>query len=320
MGQLADSYKLSVADRRAVDSYLDAIMKAQLNFAEILRQLKREDLQRICDELGLDRGGRECEVLVGRILGEAPPSKMTWRDAVLTVLREKREPTHYGDLADEILSRGLVESETATPANTVYTTCVIEMRREKPEIMRVGRGLFSLVGVATNTPDAPVESWIQSLGVLWRRDWVRWTSNPKLRGSAPNGVKAIDFSDQRGVYILYDGARPVYAGRVTDRPLGKRLGEHVNDRLGARWDRFSWFGLRPVTEDGDLGPVPSTNCSSETFIGDLEAVLIEALEPPLNRRRGDDFEAKEYRQIQDEEERRQKLREAMEKVLQREPD
>ena len=57
--------------------------------------------------------------------------------------------------------------------------------------------------------------------------------------------------------------------------------EHTVDRLGARWDRLSWFGLRRVTEDGKLADLPVAACTSDTFIGDLEAGLIEALEPPL---------------------------------------
>jgi hypothetical protein len=319
LGELTNRNDLMVQDRRSVDSHIEALMKARLDFAELLRLLKREELQRICDELELDRGGRECEVLIARILGTSGNEKMTWRDAILTVLRERNEPVHYSDIADEILSRKLVHSDTATPARTVYSTCINEMKSERSEIARVGRGLFSasdrVASSSEGSENESAESWIQALGVLWRRNWVRWSSNPRLLGVAPNGDKHIDFGDQRGVYVLYDSARPVYVGRVIDRPLGKRLGEHVTDRLGARWDRFSWFGLRSVTDDGDLAPTPSATCSSETFISDLEAILIEMLEPPLNRRRGDDLEAKEYRQVPDEKEQMERLREVMEKAM-----
>jgi hypothetical protein len=319
LGELANRYDLMVEDRRSVDSHVEALMKARLDFAELLRLLRREELQRICDELELDRGGRECEILISRILGSSGSQKMTWRDAILTVLRESNEPVHYTNIADEILARKLVDSDTATPARTVYTTCLVEMKSDRPEIVRVGRGLFSAIGgvaqLAEGSETESSESWIQALGVLWRRDWVRWTSNPRLLGVAPNGDKNIDFGDQRGVYVLYDSARPVYVGRAIDRPLGKRLGEHVTDRLGARWDRFSWFGIRSVTDAGELAPTPSANFRSGTFISDLEAILIEVLEPPLNRRRGDDLEAKEYRQVQDDREHMERLREVMEKAM-----
>ena len=88
----------------------------------------------------------------------------------------------------------------------------------------------------------------------------------------------------------------VYVGRSIDRPLGKRLFEHTVDRLGSRWNRFSWFGLLDVTNEGGLRDVP-LKASLAVLVATLEALLIEALEPPQNRKRGDDFSAIEY--IQD---------------------
>ena len=74
-----------------------------------------------------------------------------------------------------------------------------------------------------------------------------------------------------------------YVGRSTDRPLGKRLYEHTLDRLSARWDRFSWFGLLPVAESGKLGLLTGAFMAAK-LIPALEAVLIEALEPRQNRK------------------------------------
>lgn len=51
-----------------------------------------------------------------------------------------------------------------------------------------------------------------------------------------------------------------------------------------------------VSPDGTLREVP-TGSTIAALIGTLEALLIEALEPPQNRKRGDDFTAIEY--IQD---------------------
>lgn len=66
---LCDRYELDVQDRRANDSYIAALIRARrLDFAEVLGQLKREELQAICDALDLFRGGRAKEVLVERIL------------------------------------------------------------------------------------------------------------------------------------------------------------------------------------------------------------------------------------------------------------
>jgi hypothetical protein len=78
--------------------------------------------------------------------------------------------------------------------------------------------------------------------------------------------------------------------------MGKRLYEHTIDRLGSRWNRFSWFGLLNVTDEGGLVEAP-IKVTLPSLIATLEALLIEALEPPQNRKRGDDFSVMEY--IQD---------------------
>lgn len=72
--------------------------------------------------------------------------------------------------------------------------------------------------------------------------------------------------------------------------------EHTIDRIGSRWNRFSWFGLLNVTNEGKLVEV-LPKVALPSLIATLEALLIEALEPPQNRKRGDDFSVMEY--IQD---------------------
>jgi hypothetical protein len=65
-----------------------------------------------------------------------------------------------------------------------------------------------------------------------------------------------------------------------------------------RWDRFSWFGLRGVGEKGEL-TAGSTTWNQSVVIDTMEALLIESLEPPLNRKRGDNFSGSEYLQVAD---------------------
>ena len=132
--------------------------------------------------------------------------------------------------------------------------------------------------------------------MYWQRDLVVWRNDPKMYGKQQALSKPVDFGKQKGIYILYDHHTVVYVGRSIDRPLGKRIYEHTIDRLGSRWNRFSWFGLLDVTQEGNLRET-ALNTSLASLVGTLEALLIEALEPPQNRRRGDDFSAIEY--IQD---------------------
>ncbi len=136
---------------------------------------------------------------------------------------------------------------------------------------------------------------ISSFGMFWRKDAIEWTATPKLLGMQQIGATPVDFYRQLGIYLLYDGREVIYVGRTTDRPLGRRLYEHTVDRMSARWDRFSWFGLLPVSDTGQIGCLPETY-SAAKLIPALEAILIEALEPRQNRKRGDDLAAVEYLQ------------------------
>ncbi|ODA67993.1 hypothetical protein A7A08_01162 [Methyloligella halotolerans] len=130
------------------------------------------------------------------------------------------------------------------------------------------------------------------------RERVDWkASNPKLLGKQQAGASDVDFSSQVGVYLLHDGVRVIYVGRASDA-LGARLRAHTSDRLEGRWDRFSWFGLRAVDESGRLVS-SDASWNPSVVLDTMEALLIESLEPPLNRKRGDNFSGLEYLQVTD---------------------
>ena len=242
----------------------------------------------------------------------------SWKEAIKKVLEESSMPLHYTEISEQILTRGYYETDGATPAATVNAqlTSSIKHDGEKSPFMRVGKGMFALKNsptVATVPVPAPIskqkkvetlaeadvelsDSIIHSFGMYWQRDLVVWRNDPKMFGKQQALSKPVDFGKQKGIYILYDQHTVVYVGRSIDRPLGKRLFEHTVDRLGSRWNRFSWFGLLDVTQEGSLRET-ALNTSLAALVATLEALLIEALEPPQNRKRGDDFSAIEY--IQD---------------------
>jgi hypothetical protein len=238
----------------------------------------------------------------------------SWKEAIKKVLEESEKPLHYTEISEQILSRGYYQTDGATPAATVNSqlTTSIKHDGEKSPFMPVGKGIFTLKKSAPLSPvpvakqnksetlaDLDVEtsdSIINSFGMYWQRDLVVWRTDPKMYGKQQALAKPVDFGKQKGIYILYDQHTVVYVGRSIDRPLGKRLFEHTVDRLGSRWNRFSWFGLLDVTQEGNLRET-SLNTSLASLVATLEALLIEALEPPQNRKRGDDFSAIEY--IQD---------------------
>jgi hypothetical protein len=174
--------------------------------------------------------------------------------------------------------------------------------------LRVGRGVYALkvtaekkaqeeISAGTTDTVAEEAGALRAFGMFWRRDLVHWPGKPQLLGRQGAGALNVNFAGQIGVYLLHDRERVIYVGRASDT-LFARLKAHTTDRLGGRWDRFSWFGLLSVRDDGQLsnGEMP---WGQDVVIETMEAVLIEGLEPPLNRRRGDNFSGAEYIQAPD---------------------
>jgi hypothetical protein len=128
---------------------------------------------------------------------------------------------------------------------------------------------------AIEAEDESSDSIIHSFGMYWQRDLVVWRNDLKMYGKQQALSKPVDFGKQKGIYILYDHHTVVYVGRAIDRPLGKRLYEHTVDRLGSRWNRFSWFGLLDVTQEGNLRETPF-NSSLAAVVATLEALLMTA--------------------------------------------
>jgi hypothetical protein len=264
---------------------------------------------------------------------------MSWREAIETVLREEARPLHYAEISELVLSRGYYKTEGATPDATVNAqiTTSLKYEGEKSPFAKVGRGIYALrqpvapepsakAALATAAPAAPAkpaatpeetdESIIRCLGMYWQRDLVVWRTEPRIFGKQQALSKPVDFGGQRGIYILYDHHTVVYVGRSVDRPLGRRLFEHTIDRLGSRWNRFSWFGLLEVTDEGKLVQL-EPKVSLPSLISTLEALLIESLEPPQNRKRGDDFSVMEYIQDLDPELKEKEIQNTLRAIEQR---
>ena len=262
----------------------------------------------------------------------------SWKDAIKKVLQESMSPLHYMEISDKILSSGYYETDGATPAATVNAqiSASIKHEGEKSPFIRVGKGIFALKNLETAaivSESKPVvkleklkgltelevdssDSIIHSFGMYWQRDLVVWRSDLKMYGKQQAQSASVNFGKQKGIYILYDHHTVVYVGRSIDRPLGKRLFEHTVDRLGSRWNRFSWFGLLDVTQDGNLREAP-LNTSLAGLVATLEALLIEALEPPQNRKRGDDFSAVEYIQAIDPELKEKEIQNTLRSIEQK---
>jgi hypothetical protein len=152
---------------------------------------------------------------------------------------------------------------------------------------------------------------VSSFGLFWRRDQVIWTRDDieeedelesqfkfvlfgKLGHKRPK-LKVCDFRFQQGIYILYDEYGPVYLGlsgrRKNGEALGQRLKEHLADRHGETWSRFSWFGFDKIESRDDVFCGISTASSAvieegtnvSSTIRDTEALLMHIIMPANNR-------------------------------------
>lgn len=240
-----------------------------------------------------------------------PPKKrakaqdIPWEKAIRTVLDQVDGALHYADIAERIVGNGYRKSVGATPAATVSSILSTSVRDPASPYIKVGRGEYALrVAPERGASDAVFSKRnaeeagaLRSFGMYWQRGLIFWTGSPKILGRQGAGATEVNFAEQVGVYLLHDRERVIYVGRAEDT-LFSRLKAHTADRLGGRWDRFSWFGLRDVQPSGSLSEsvVPWTQ---DVVVSTMEAVLIESLEPPLNRRRGDNLSSVEYIQAQD---------------------
>lgn len=260
----------------------------------------------------------------------------TWHTAIEMVLRSNGKAMHYRDITQAIIDSGQ-QKNSANPAISVQMTLSNSLKDPNTPFVRRGGGIYDLKARATPTEttptaatvrvkaaqgarastvmiDAPLDDAdiveaaveaelagpIKAYAMYWSRGDAS-AAKPNLVGEQVKGAKGVNFSEQAGVYILHDGTRVIYVGQAgVDGNLGARLYAHTRNRLSGRWDRFSWFGVRGVNDDGTLEDMPQAGIDVTSFIGALEAVLIEALEPPQNRRAGEGFtEDIEWQQAED---------------------
>ena len=246
-------------------------------------------------------------------------AELKWKEAIEKVLEEEKKSLHYTVIAELIAERGYRKSLGATPQDTVSAnlTTDINTNKEKSIFAKVDRGYYILrkflddssqlltddeeiKGTETISETKPKkESYkiINAFGIYWNRNLVHWKTTPDLSGIQQIGASEFNFKDQIGIYLLHDSRETIYVGQAIDQTLGQRLKNHTTDRLGGRWDRFSWFGFYPVNENGKLNTDIKFNNLTVQNLGDiLEAILIESLEPRQNRKQGNLFFGLEYLQ------------------------
>jgi len=145
---------------------------------------------------------------------------------------------------------------------------------------------------------------VKNYGFLWDRNHIKTGHGGHLKGKAKS--IEIDFSEQIGVYVLYDEWQHiVYVGQAGNgnANLLSRLKNHMSSgALWNRWKYFSWIGFSDVNKDGSLRQIQSANSTVTAYsyanaMNEMEGILIELIEPKLNKQGGKLSGATEYFQI-----------------------
>lgn len=226
-------------------------------------------------------------------------AEMTWSDAVLQILGEATEPMACSDIAEAILGRGLKTTVGKTPSDTVAGIISRMRSGATHNIVKTRPGFFQL-SVQVDTPpvdepdeldvtDAVDNLAVAAYGLHWEREKVDWSARRLLGYDIdPNPAQAIDFADQQGVYLLHSWQSVVYVGKTTAKADGlfNRLRwHHQRQAWSGKWERFSWFGIRRVDENGEMADGPDT-ATKDVVSALMEAVLIETLRPSFNQNQG----------------------------------
>ncbi len=243
-------------------------------------------------------------------------SELKWKEAIVKVFEDDKKALHFTEIAELIAERGYRKSLGATPQATVIATITTDIKSKKVESVfaKIDKGKYILRKLleensqliieeedteTVTIQESTEESYkiINAFGIYWNRNLVHWKTTPDLLGIQQIGASEVNFKNQKGIYLLHDGRETIYVGQAIEQPLGQRLKYHTIDRMGGRWDRFSWFGFYPVNEDGNLITDILLDNITIQNIGDLlEAILIESIEPRQNRKQGNQFSGLEYLQ------------------------
>ena len=235
--------------------------------------------------------------------------EMGWREAILKILEDSSEPLHYKEISRRVIDSGLRPVTGSTPENSASRT-ITQFLLPEGRVERIEPGVFWVSRTRKNPSkdelkEAQEEDRLTNVaayGLYWDRDKVLW--NPggggkrQLLGIHDGRNEPVDLANQSGIYVLFNRLTPMYVGRTDKKNLFGRLEDHNDsDRRRARWDQFSWFGFREISENGTLSN-ENVDFSTSILITVLESVMIEAFIPPLNDR-GGELLGTMYSQVED---------------------
>jgi len=110
-----------------------------------------------------------------------------WKDAIITVLRDAKEPMHYAEIAAQIAQRSLREDLGATPPSTVVSIITTSLKNDgdKSPFFRTSRGYYSeqqapVLEQESEAETSEASGLVNAFGMFW----------DKVQG--PMGITAQD--------------------------------------------------------------------------------------------------------------------------------
>lgn len=233
---------------------------------------------------------------------------------VLKTLKKHGPVQHYSRVCDEMQKGRETKYDKQAIKRDLDALCRSGIVKD------LGKGVYEY---QKPKPEKMPDPRFAAYGYRWKRDLVEWNldrkqGRPKKEDSVKKALwgkrargkrgKPVNFAEQVGVYLLHNGDRTVYVGRIQrprsgNRGLYDRLREHAKDTLKDDWDTFSWFGFREVNKkDCELSekhvlPInDDENKELLQLIATIEAVIINGIRPRGNSRGGDIGGDRKYEQ------------------------
>lgn len=227
---------------------------------------------------------------------------MNLLNEIIPVISENSEPMSYEEIASELYDQGKIAAFGVMPRKqirTVLDSAILQEGEDCP-IVTTHYGEYLMRKNASPAHLRAAKRMHRKLGTdrlgiitcygqQWRREHVIWKPNPKILGYQFQKSPRINFADQTGFYALYSEDRSiVYIDYTGNRNLGDCLYD-CTDRLDVHWERFSFFCLKPINDDGTFGPVPFEAKIDMNVMASMKSILLGIVEPRLNRRCYDYF-------------------------------
>jgi len=222
--------------------------------------------------------------------------EVKWIEAIEIVLEDAKTTLHYKEITEKIYQKGLriADGGNSDPKSTVHKIITDDIYKNgnKSKFLKVSEGHFIFRKYMESTKNTP-------FGICWDIEKVDWsTTVPDLWGCQSKDSRLINFSNQIGIYLLHDNrGRIIYVGK-TERSISQRLKEHYShsrDNLVGKWNKFSWFGLHLVNENGEIVEKGDNKEFSNTqMLAYLEGILIESIDPPENYESAKNFNKLEF--------------------------